>query len=47
MSVPSHIFDRDHLGWIDSDAKVLYIDLKAAENECTASHVDDEHLELV
>lgn len=46
MSVQSQIFNREHLGWVDSDAKVLYVDLKAPENENIAGKVDDDHVEL-
>lgn len=33
MPVQSHIFDRKHLGRVDNDVKVFYVDLKAHENE--------------
>lgn len=46
MPLQSHIFDCEHREWVGSDAKVLYVDLKAPENQYTAQKVDDDHVEL-
>lgn len=32
IPVQQHIFNRTHLGWFDSSARVLYVDLKEPDN---------------
>lgn len=47
MHVQQHIFNFDHLDWKDSQAKVLYVDLKAPDNDYTTQNVETDEVELV
>lgn len=33
MKVQAHIFNRDFLGWVDDEARVLYVNMQALKNE--------------
>lgn len=46
IAVQAHIFDRTHLGWLDSAARVLYVDLKAPANKYGPLKNDKEEAEL-
>lgn len=47
MKVQSHSFNREFSGWVDDDARVLNVDMKAHENEYSAEKIDTDHVELV
>lgn len=47
MKVYSHIFNLEFLGWLDDDERVVYVNMKAPENEYTAENIDTDHVELV